>query len=107
MQYVVFWKFLSLRQTNIREEVQGQASKCQTDLTPEETRGTTLNPFTIVFVRAAGKVDRGAGAAPVKKRRRVGAAGRGPPEPSMRDGGPIQESVPVFPVACADDRAVW
>ena len=63
MQYVVFWKFLSLRQTNIREEVEGQASKCQTDLTPEETRGTTLNPFTIVFVRAAGKVDRGAGAA--------------------------------------------
>ena len=81
MQYIVFWKFLSLRQTNIREEVQGQASKCQTGLTPEETRGTTLNPFTIVFVRAAGKVDRGAGAAPVKKRRRVGAAGRGPPEP--------------------------
>ena len=63
MQYVVFWKFLSLRQTNIREEVQGRASKCQTGLTPEETRGTTLNPFTIVFVRAAGKVDRGAGAA--------------------------------------------
>ena len=60
MQYVVFMGFVSPRQTNIREEVQGQASKCQTDLTPEETRGTTLNPFTIVFVRAAGKVDRGA-----------------------------------------------